>query len=131
MARTLFSRSLSLTLLFLLFACGPVTKISASKNPGYNGKVFHKLMIEARGMEPQENIQVEWTFRSLFDRMQTPVATATQLFTATGGPDQAVDRQEIFKREGIDGILLVDLKGLHKDTIYHPPTTTETTVHHH
>ncbi|MFO1463107.1 MAG: hypothetical protein U1F66_04975 [bacterium] len=114
-------------LLILLLGCAPVTKISSSKNPGYEGRVFHKIMVEARGPNPQQNIQLEWAFRAMFDQVRVPVTNATALFPAVP-PAQPVDRREVFQREGIDGILLVDLTNFRKDTIYHPPTSTQTEV---
>jgi len=43
--------------------------------------------------------------------------------------DSPVDRAKALRDARIDGVLLVDLKDFRKDTIYHPPTSTEQTVH--
>jgi len=128
MSRRISHLLLQAVLLLLCLACAPTTKISASKNPSYNGKVFRKLLIEGGGSNIQQNIQLEWTFRSLFDEVRIPVANASQLFPPTAN-DSPVDRAKMMHNAGIDGVLLVDLKNFRKDTIYHPPTSTEQTVH--
>lgn len=110
-----------------VMACAPVTKISSSQNPSYPGKVFRKILVEARGPNLQENIQLEWAFRSMLDQVRVPVINATQLFPS-GGPQSEGDRERNIRQAGIDGILLIDLKNFRKDTIYHPPTTTNTEV---
>lgn len=113
--------------LMVLLGCAPVTKISSSKNPTIQGKTFQKILVEARGPNPQENIQIEWAFRSLFDQVRLPFVPATELFPADDRlPD--TNRQELIRRQGIDGILLVHVKDIRRDTIYHPPTTTNTEV---
>ncbi len=117
-----------ITACFLLLACAPVTKISASKNPGYTGKIYQKILVEAMGPNPQQNVQLEWTFRSLFDQVRVPVANATQLFPTTA-PENSPDRDAVLKREGIDGVLLVNFTNERRQTIYHPPTSTQTEVH--
>lgn len=111
----------------VLLGCAPVTKISSSQNPGIQGKTFQKVLVEARGPHPQENIQLEWAFRSLFDQVRVPVATATQSFYAEALAS-GVDPKEILRRHGIDGLLRIEVKNIRKDTIYHPPTSTNTEV---
>jgi len=122
------SALLKITICIVLLACAPVTKISASKNPGYSGKVYQKILVEAMGPNPQQNIQLEWAYRALFDQVRVPVANATQLFP-TVAAENAPDRDAVLKREGIDGILLVNFTNERKETIYHPPTSTQTEVH--
>lgn len=118
---------IKLTALILLLGCAPVTKISSSQNPALRGKTFQKILVEARGPNTQENIQIEWAFRGLFDQVGLPFVHATEMFPADGSLP-APDRQELMRRQGIDGVLLVDVKNIRRDTIYHPPTSTNTEV---
>lgn len=82
-------------------------------------------MVEARVPDLKAAVDIEWNFKKILSNSELQVVAASDLFLP---PREMTpfERREILDKNGIQAILVVALKGTRKDTIYHPPTGSET-----
>jgi len=120
-------RGFSVAILFFLSACGAWTSVSSVKGPAYQGRVYHKILVEGRGRTPKENLDIEWTFRQVLDSPELLVFSSSDFFPITQNLSEE-DKKVKINSEKIEAVLIVSFKDKQVKHSYQPPDTTTTTV---
>jgi hypothetical protein len=113
----------------LATACGVQTQIHSSKNPSYTGRVYKKIVLEARDNRGQEVLELEWTFKKKMDNPNLEVIPYSDLFHPSLSYN-SVEMSQALQNRGVEGILSVRMDHEFRQSIYHPPTTATTDIQH-
>jgi len=120
------------TLFALLFtlsfaACGATTQMKTVTHPGIAPRIFTRIAVDVRNVDQSENISAEWSFRKILESPDLQVIVASDLFPL-GKDYSPEDRQATFLKNGVQALLLVNLRDVNRRDVYHPPTTSTTEV---
>lgn len=104
----------------LLICCAPTTHLQTSKNPSYQGQVYRRILVEARGPSLKNAVDIEWNFRNILGNSELTVIPATDLFLPPR-PMTHEERNQILTDKGVQAILVVTFKGGRREETYYPP----------
>ncbi len=116
-------------LLFILFftGCGATTQMKTVTHPGIAPRIFTRIAVDVRNVDQSENISAEWSFKKILESPDLQVIAASDLFPL-GKDYSPEDRKVGFLKNGIQALLLVNLRDVQRRDVYHPPTTSTTEV---
>jgi hypothetical protein len=114
---------LSLSLIGLMFACSPSTKLEKTwADPSFNAKTikpFTKVLVVAPGKDAVSQRVAE---DKIVKQLKSGVGVASYTYLKPTDTDQKLVEAQLIK-DGFDGVIMMRLKDVEKSTSYTPGTS--------